>query len=147
MKTRHDVKVPPVRGALISTLFLSVVGLSMAACIAQSDGTQASEAPSAATSEAVVSDGIRPLVVTCTSDCSATRGAPITKTGCTTCSATNSSVTCNGVVTECAAAATCVEGPKPVGGAASAGYFLGCGCPDPSDPYPRGWKCRTLRMT
>lgn len=81
------------RAAALS-LLVGAFGLGMSACAVQSapedEGSSDAEQVSEAQQE----------LVTCTTSCSATGGASITKT-CTTCSATNSSITCDGVTTQC----------------------------------------------
>ena len=85
----------------VIALLASAVGIFGGACVAETDPSEVQPAAVGEAREAVTADP-----VTCTSTCSATGGATITKSCTTSCSATSASVTCNGVVTACAACAS-----------------------------------------
>jgi hypothetical protein len=119
---------------ILLTALASLVLLGAPACVAQSEGGDGTAPAAASTADLTIS----PYYATCSSDCSATHGAPITKTNCSTCSANSAEVVCNGVTYACAPP-QCVQPPKPKGGCTTNWYW--CGCPDPSDPFPTGWKC------
>jgi hypothetical protein len=77
-------------------LVVSAFGVGMGACAAQTDTADEGSQENPQVGEA------REELVSCSSNCSGVAGAiPITVSGCTTCSATNTSVTCNGVTTQC----------------------------------------------
>jgi hypothetical protein len=126
------------RRPLFVTLALSAVSLGalgVVACVAPA-GSIEDEATASSASKVEAAPEAVPLVVTCTSDCSDLGGVSISRT-CTTCSATNSSVTCDGVTTECAP--YCPQPRRPIARCGGIGWQW-CGCPT-SDEYPAGWIC------
>jgi hypothetical protein len=128
-----------MRRSLVAPLvvsFLAFVGLGLVACGAPAE--RAGEESSASTAQSELAN-VTPATVICSSDCSAAGGVPISET-CTTCAATNSSVTCDGVTTECAArVTTCTKPRQPV--TRCSAQWAWCGCPEVGSPDPRGWVC------
>jgi hypothetical protein len=82
-------------------ILVSAFGLGMSACALE--GATGDEV----TDEIEQVGEAQQKLVTCTTDCSATGGPSITKS-CTTCSATSSSITCNGVTTQCQSLPSCI---------------------------------------
>ena len=86
--------------SIVFGVLVGAFGLGLSACAledaSEDEGTEELEEVSEAQQE----------LVTCSTDCSATGGTSITKS-CTTCSATNSSITCNGVTTQCQSPPKC----------------------------------------
>jgi hypothetical protein len=81
-------------------ILVSAFGLGMSACALE----DATEGDLAGEAEEVAE--VQQELVTCSTNCSATGGPSITKT-CNTCSADDSSITCNGVTTQCQSLPSC----------------------------------------
>jgi hypothetical protein len=129
------MKTDKTKKMILVSALVSLVTLSLPACVAQSDAVDAPATVGSTTSSELSTS---PYTADCSSDCSGGNGVPITVTGCNTCSANSFEVVCDGKTTKCAPA--CVQPPKPSPRLCPSGWYW-CGCPDPADPFPTGWKC------